>query len=681
MSSSTMNKLLFALAVPLSVGIKTESQTGANPVRRVVTMLQKMSEKIEKEGDKEKDLFDKFMCHCKEELAAFKGGKAKYEADIAMLKPEIEQTEATINTLTQEIDTKKTEKKEAVESKNTATVQRKEEQKEFDKKDAELKDTIASINDAIPALEKAMGGGTGFLQTRSKVLSHLSAKQVTRLEQVVMNSKSATEEDRDLIRAFLQKEASLDGIDGDSSTVKTMLTKTLDETTAEEEGIVEEEKKAVKVFKQLLQSKTEEIATLEETTSQKIDRRGELKVKLVELKGQLSDAERALGKDFGVLQKLSEECKAKEADWDVRTKTRAEELLAIQDTIKILNSDDALDMFKKTLSSPSLLQLERTHDHQRRTALKHIQEFRKHKGAAKVQSDLILLTLSSKGVDFSKVQKMIDDMVTLLKKEQQDEDDKKDYCGEQFFENEKKVKALNRKIKTLDEAIKAKTADNETLTTQIAELSEGVKNLDKSVTESTDQRQKEHQEYEELLASNGQAKDLLVMAKNRMNQFYHPELAPESFLQEVSKHFQEDEERPEEYGEHKTKEGQGNKVVNMIQGLMTELDKENAEAKHDETEGQKMYEEFMADAKDKRASDMQAIAGKTKAKAEAEEEKVTKEASVQSEGKELMDVQQTVVLLHKECDWLQQNYEARKKARTEEKESLKQSKDILAGAA
>merc|ERR1719380_424853 len=45
----------------------TEQHTAlaANPIRKVVTMLQMMMKKIEAEGVKEKELYDKFMCYCK----------------------------------------------------------------------------------------------------------------------------------------------------------------------------------------------------------------------------------------------------------------------------------------------------------------------------------------------------------------------------------------------------------------------------------------------------------------------------------------------------------------------------------------------------------------------------------------------------------------------------------------
>merc|ERR1719201_2627492 len=44
------------------------------------------------------------------------------------------------------------------------------------------------------------------------------------------------------------------------------------------------------------------------------------------------------------------------AEYDAATKGRQIELEAIGAAIKILNDDDALDLFKKTLPSPSLVQ-------------------------------------------------------------------------------------------------------------------------------------------------------------------------------------------------------------------------------------------------------------------------------------------------------------------------------------
>merc|ERR1719174_61979 len=69
------------------------TNTGANPVRKVVTMLQMMMKKIEAEGKKELELYDKFMCYCKtadETLA-----KAIEEANTKIPQLESDIKEAT----------------------------------------------------------------------------------------------------------------------------------------------------------------------------------------------------------------------------------------------------------------------------------------------------------------------------------------------------------------------------------------------------------------------------------------------------------------------------------------------------------------------------------------------------------------------------------------------------------
>merc|ERR1719326_626600 len=77
---------------------------------------------------------------------------------------------------------------------------------------------------------------------------------------------------------------------------------------------------------------------------------------------------------------------------------------------------------------------------------------------------------------------------------------------------------------------------------EIDSLEDSIKATDKSVAEMTEQRKEESKDYQELMASNGAAKELLEFAKNRLNKFYNPKLyKPEgaaSFIQ-VSLHRQE----------------------------------------------------------------------------------------------------------------------------------------------
>ena len=48
---------------------------------------------------------------------------------------------------------------------------------------------------------------------------------------------------------------------------------------------------------------------------------------------------------------FEKECKTKQAEWDEIVKTRADEKDALADTIKMLNSDDALELFKGAIEN------------------------------------------------------------------------------------------------------------------------------------------------------------------------------------------------------------------------------------------------------------------------------------------------------------------------------------------
>merc|ERR1719301_507378 len=138
--------------------------------------------------------------------------------------------------------------------------------------------------------------------------------------------------------------------------------------------------------------------------------------------------------------------------------------------------------------------------------------------------DFILLALDGKKVGFEKVIKLIDEMVVTLKKEQQDDDHKKEYCAVQLDMADDSKKELERAVADSEKAM-AEVEDTLTTTKEeIKVLQEGIVALDKSVAEATEQRKEENADYTDLMASNSAAKELILFAKNRMQKFYNPKL-------------------------------------------------------------------------------------------------------------------------------------------------------------
>merc|ERR1719301_325907 len=90
-----MRIVLLSLFFVSAAGFAEQEATTANPVRKVVTMLQMMMNKIEKEAKAEQELYDKFMCYCK--TADTDLSKAIEEANT-----KIPQLQSDIKTATEE---------------------------------------------------------------------------------------------------------------------------------------------------------------------------------------------------------------------------------------------------------------------------------------------------------------------------------------------------------------------------------------------------------------------------------------------------------------------------------------------------------------------------------------------------------------------------------------------------
>merc|ERR1719195_1019926 len=147
---------------------------------------------------------------------------------------------------------------------------------------------------------------------------------------------------------------------------------------------------------------------------------------------------------------------------------------------------------------------------------------------ARTGLDLLMLAINGRQAQsvrgFEKIIKMIDDMVELLKKEQIDDDNRKEYCGVEFDTADDKKKGLERAVSDLDTEIASIEGHIATLTDEIEALGAGIKALDKAVAEATEQREEENAAFKELMASATAAKELLKFAKNRLNKFYNPKL-------------------------------------------------------------------------------------------------------------------------------------------------------------
>merc|ERR1719395_502116 len=417
---------------------------------------------------------------------------------------------------------------------------------------------------------------------------------------------------------------------------------------------------------------------------------------------------------------LASTCAMKKKEFADRQKMRAEEISAVSEAIKILNDDDALDLFKKTLSlsqsSLRLLQTSSTHASALRAARALAAVARKDPVRAP-RLALLQFSLKSKSVDFSKILAQIDGMMKVLAEEQKTDDETKTFCSKEISAKDAEQADTEESIASSTAAIEEMTEQSATLASEIASLGKEIKDLDKAVAEATENRKTEHSEFLTFQTENNAALQLIEKAKKRLFKFYRPNLYKEAPKQELT-----EEEKilaasgrsdmiatpapemiagttiaafvqvrkasnhaappppPATWDAYQKKDGKSNGVISLMEMLMKELQDGIVEAEHEEKTAQSDYERLMSDSQAQREKSVESITSKEMAKAELDTKIADTKEALASQKAELANVQQYIADLHAKCDFILENFDMRKAARENEIEGLNNAKSVLSGA-
>jgi septal ring factor EnvC (AmiA/AmiB activator) len=707
-----------SLAAALGV---SASEAEINPIRRVVTLMQEMQKEIEAEGEKEKDLFDKFMCYCKNNDGQLAEQAKAAAAEAADRNAKVEAQTSEKKQVDADLAQAKKDRTDAKKDLATATKLREKENKEFVAENADAVENLNATDSAIKALKKGMGAS--FMQT----------KQAAKLADIVsMFAEKLDVDEKEAMVSFLSQSGDYHAAGGQ---IVGILENMKDEMEKDIGADLDVEKAAQKAFNELKAAKKKEINALSSSIENYIKRSGQLAVSIVQNKNSAEDAAEEGADAAKFAANLKKNCATKEEEMAVRVKTRNEEIAAVGEAIKMLNDDDALDLFNKTLPKPPtpVVAMQPAFLQVRRSTANVVSKARALVAEAGTSSNKAVALLASSltsqlksaeksgKVDFSKVLKMIDDMVALLTKEQNDDEKHRDWCNTEFDVSEDTGKDLNSKISSTESAISE-------LKDSIAGLAEDIKasqgkiaDLDKSVAEATAQRKEENLEFRQTTHNNGLAVELIKKAINRLNKFYNPDMyveAPQreltaedratiaaggtvdrtiveqtlaqkmaageamTFVQ-IKAHTQSAQPGPAPETWDDSYGGKGKKsngVISLMNNLVSELESDNQAAESDEKQSQKDYEELSADAAASRKEEAKSITTKSKTKADQSEQLEAAQRDLALSNDELAQLNGYIADLHQSCDFIVQNFDDRREKRSNEITGLDNAKAALNGA-
>merc|ERR1740115_428682 len=342
-------------------------------------------------------MFDQYMCYCNNADGTLGKSISDAETKIPQVESSIKEGAALKKQLAAELKEAQVSRVEAKDAIAKATAIRERESATYAKVKSDAEANIGALSKAIPAIEKGMGGA--FLQTNSAAV----LRQIS-------ESANMIPADRDILASFLSEGSNYAPKSGE---IVGILKTLHDEMTKDFADATADENSAVASFESLVAAKKKEIDALTKAIESKTMRVGELGVKNAEAENDLEDTKEGLAEDQKFLADLDGNCAKKKEEWAAYQAMQGTEAVALADTIKVLNDDDALELFKKTLpaAGSSFVQVEVSSKAVRQQAVHALKSGRKgdHRLA------LIEMAMQGKKIGFGKIIKMIDGLVVELK--------------------------------------------------------------------------------------------------------------------------------------------------------------------------------------------------------------------------------------------------------------------------
>lgn len=681
-------------AVVLLLHLETAAAAEANPLRKVITMLQMMKKKVEGQGELEASLFSKYECFCTT-------GKTNLEMSIATGEKKVPQLEGQLTGGLQKVEQlggdvirKTQEKKDLTQKMDETSKMRDKDHASYLKESSEQKADIEALGKAITALEKGVGGS--FLQTPAADV----------LRQLVQTRKVSAG-DSEVLSVFLSvRDSSVstgptDEVIGICKQMQSTMKEVLSEVHANE-------KKSVSDFLAMKAATEAELTAVQADIEMKMERKSKQQVNNVAMQEDLDTSTEELAEDKTFYKETADKCKSVEDAYRDHQASRSAELVALADTIAVLSNDDSLETIKKAAmnsaepgAAASFLQVRAaTSMDRRKEALKLLRlarAARHNRYSAKL--DLLELALRGRHAGFDKIVEMIDSMVRVLKEEQGADDKKKDYCREEFHSTEGSLTGTKTKLKDTAKSMEDDNGTLKTIQEEVDSIIATVKQIDTMVVAAKAARKANNGEFVELIAQNGAALQIIEVAEKRLISFYNKQLGDFNPPEAEEQVFEEPPVNPNVYGpgamtvmkgmtglveEYKPKyekqTGGSSKILEMLSTIKVDINTDSHEAEIEENNHKASFAMMLGEAEKKRRFLLDTLTEKENAKTSIILEIDNQKAEGKSLTKEVEELKKYLHNLHNECDWLVKNYGMRKEARAEELDALKNGKDVLHGA-
>jgi len=699
-------KSSFALLGATLAGSADGLRAQLSPISRVVELMKGLAETAEKEGKKEEDLYESYVCWAKTVIDTKTATNGEAQAKVDELEAYIADLDSgRVELTTERVDLEK-EIKNLNQELEALEANRKQENEDYDAAKLEMEATIAALEEAIEVMITATGSGgelaPALVQTKAGLGQGFSdrVKAANMLQKATeLGEKFLSKGDALFLTRVLGGEVpkadwkklnrkadfkmAYKHRSGHIQDVLAKMKSTFESNLVDAEA---KEEKAIEDYTELKEAKTEQLTTAEDALNKGDGENGAKAMSKEDSETERDALKTQISNDKGFIEATAADLATKKAEWKDRQELRAGEIEAINKAIAILHSDDARDMFKSSLKSQSFMQLKSTSRTQTVRASDVLASAAKRSGdkrlAALAKSLQTPNESMATGSHFDEVIAAIDDMVSTLKGEETTDLENKETCEKDRADDTRTAIKAGRTMDERSDTIDELTNDIAEIVKTIAENEAEIKSIQEEVTKATTMRGDENAEWTAANRDDGAAAELVNRAKEVLAGFYEENNL--NLLQQKKMEPVVAGEAPPPppstweapYG-GKTGESQG--IVAILEMIHEDIIKDQTKSKADEDKAEETFQSFKTNSETQISALEDANSSLTDTKGTKEDDISTAKEQRGAKHDELNAVIEKINDATPSCVYTTINYPVRLKNRQVEIDGLEKAKAILQG--
>jgi len=723
---------LFSLLLA-SASAASDGDRSIAAVQKVIQMMNDMLVKAKQEKMDEETAFAKFNTYCTMERASLTKAIAKDAEEIEMLAAEIGKLTSEGKILGKEIAKLGNDVEGWTADQKAQTAQRAKDNKEFLAEQQDYGESVSALERAIATLSKQnydrSGAKAVLLQLSQGESLPTQAKQMVAALIGMMESPDDDGQGSDFMS---QAAPEANAYEFQSGSIIDLLKRLRDDFSAKKGQCEKEEMNSLHAHNMIMVDLTNSVSNANEEIAEKTEEKERKAAKVGEDKKQLAATMKCKEEDEKTLSDLKAECDEKILSFNEKQQLRADEIEAIQQAVEILSSGSVSGNAEKHLAlvATSLLQVgdKIAATVKSEGIRRRLREFLSSEGSRLHSRGILLLAEKIAADPFAKVKKLIDNMITRLLEEANEDAEHEGWCDKEMGQSKITRDKLTEEIDGLDAAVEDSKATILALGNEIATLTKEVADLDASVAEATQLRSEEKAKNAETVADTKEAQNAVQAATAIIKDFYakasygtaliqtkaETSLSKGSLLARGIIKMGTEEWKAvgnpaydtgggtmtmddlstattgvdkghkagmQTFGESfQGQQDEAGGVVALLESILSDFANIQADTEASEVESQRAYKEFMNDAKRNRAVKSKKIEMDTSDKAAAEAKLRDDIADLKSTQDELLAADRYHAKLVPQCIDQGMTWDERVKAREEEIASLKEALGILSSA-